>query len=69
MTRPQAESSIGKCCTVNGLGDMAMTFPAGKYIGERVTIKRVTKGGMVICVCADGEEIKFPPKNLEPMNE
>lgn len=65
MTRPEAESNSGKVCIVNGRGDLMMDRSQGQYVGKRVTIKRVTKGGMVICIGGDGEEVKLPPKNLD----
>ena len=65
MTRLESEFNQGKICTVNGMGDLMMDRSKGKYIQKRVTIKRTTKGGMVICITECGKEVCLPPKNLD----
>lgn len=59
----------GKECVINGKGDLAMVFEARPFIGEKCTIVKKTKAGLIHVVNASGQFYSFPQRNIELKDE
>jgi hypothetical protein len=65
MNRLDIIFNFGKKCRVNDRGDFAMDAEKGVFIGSLVTLIRLTKGGLALCQTHTGQEVSFPPKNID----
>lgn len=50
---------------LNGKGDLAFDGHIRRYIGQPVTVLKITKGGLYHIRTADGKTFSVPKRNLD----
>ena len=67
MNKSDVKKSIGKLCTVNGYGDLAMESEMKILIYNKTKVKiiRLTRSGLIQVQSPDNKLFSIPQKNLD----